>query len=50
VYSELKQDDRVRNVTEVALKYGFTNLGRFSAQYKEYIGELPSQTFRKGVF
>lgn len=43
---ELSGNQSIRNVTEVALKYGFTNLGRFSAQYRDYIGELPSQTLR----
>ncbi|MBV1790742.1 AraC family transcriptional regulator [Marinobacterium sp. D7] len=47
VHSELSNNRRVRNVTEVALKYGFTNLGRFSAQYREHIGELPSETLRR---
>ncbi|GGB84950.1 transcriptional regulator [Marinobacterium zhoushanense] len=47
IHSELSHNHRVRNVTEVALKYGFTNLGRFSAQYREYIGELPSETLRR---
>ena len=46
VHLELSQNERIRNVTEVAMKYGFTNLGRFSAQYREHIGELPSQTLR----
>lgn len=46
VYLELSMNHQVRNVTEVALKYGFTNLGRFSAQYREHVGELPSQTLR----
>lgn len=46
IHSELKSNERVRNVTQVALEYGFTNLGRFSAQYREQIGELPSQTLR----
>lgn len=45
-HSELKNNERIKNVTQVALKYGFTNLGRFSAQYREQIGELPSQTLR----
>jgi len=45
-YSELKNNEHIQNVTQVALKYGFTNLGRFSAQYREQIGELPSQTLR----
>jgi len=47
IHSELSTDQRVRNVTQVALKYGFTNLGRFSAQYREHIGELPSETLRR---
>lgn len=46
VHSELRSNERIKNVTQVALKYGFTNLGRFSAQYREQIGELPSQTLR----
>lgn len=46
IHSELKNNERIRNVTQVALEYGFTNLGRFSAQYREQIGELPSQTLR----
>ncbi|WP_417527728.1 AraC family transcriptional regulator [Marinomonas shanghaiensis] len=46
VHAELKSNERIKNVTQVALKYGFTNLGRFSAQYREQIGELPSQTLR----
>lgn len=46
VHSELSSNLDIRNVTEVALKYGFTNLGRFSAQYREHIGELPSETLR----
>lgn len=45
-HSDLKSNIQVRNVTQVALKYGFTNLGRFSAHYREQIGELPSQTLR----
>ena len=46
IHCELKNNKQVRNVTQVALEYGFTNLGRFSAQYREQIGELPSQTLR----
>lgn len=48
IYTELSDNERhIRNVTEVALKYGFTNLGRFSAQYRDHIGELPSETLRR---
>jgi AraC-like DNA-binding protein len=35
------------NVTEVALRYGFANLGRFSAYYAAAFGEQPSTTRRR---
>lgn len=37
----------VRNVTEVALDYGFTHLGRFSSDYRKMFGELPSESLRR---
>ncbi len=49
IYDELLKKERVRNVTEVAIGYGFTNLGRFSRQYMDYFGELPSHTFRRAI-
>ncbi len=35
-------------VSQVALKYGFTELGRFSVRYRQVFGESPSETFRAG--
>jgi tetratricopeptide (TPR) repeat protein len=34
------------NVTDIALANGFTELGRFSARYRQAFGELPSQTLK----
>ncbi|MFJ4193054.1 AraC family transcriptional regulator [Pseudomonas sp. NPDC089534] len=37
----------VRNLTELALDYGFLHLGRFSESYRQQFGELPSHTFKR---
>src|SRR5262249_58846355 len=34
-------------VTEVALRCGFTHLGRFAVEYRERYGETPSATLRR---
>lgn len=39
-------EGRCRNVTEIALDYGFSHLGRFSSDYRKTFGELPSETMR----
>ncbi|MER7661483.1 MULTISPECIES: AraC family transcriptional regulator [unclassified Streptomyces] len=36
------------SVSEVAYRWGFGHLGRFSARYRARFGELPSQTLRSG--
>ncbi|OTG84172.1 AraC family transcriptional regulator [Acinetobacter sp. ANC 4558] len=42
---ELMQNEQI-SVTDVAFKWGFTHLGRFSQEYKRRYGELPSRTRR----
>ena len=37
----------VRNITEIAMDYGFMHLGRFSESYRNEFGELPSDTLRR---
>ncbi len=47
VHLALKETDPAKNnVTDLALAYGFTQLGKFSAEYKERFGECPSYTLR----
>ena len=43
---ELAGGKAIRNVTEVALSYGFTHLGHFSSDYRKLFGELPSETLK----
>ncbi|MEM9042321.1 MAG: AraC family transcriptional regulator [Actinomycetota bacterium] len=38
--------DEGATVTEIAFRWGFTHLGRFSIAYRERFGEAPSQTLR----
>ncbi|MDO6683364.1 helix-turn-helix domain-containing protein [Oceanobacter sp. 5_MG-2023] len=35
------------NITHIATRYGFTNLSRFAAYFREQYGESPSETLRK---
>ncbi|MFI2612983.1 AraC family transcriptional regulator [Kitasatospora sp. NPDC018619] len=43
-------DGRARGtVTEVACRWGFTHLGRFSAEYRRAYGRSPSQTLGRGA-
>jgi AraC-like DNA-binding protein len=43
----LSDPDCKHSVTEVALRCGFTQLGRFSHLYREMFGELPSETTKR---
>jgi len=48
VRDELLRSGPEANVTTVALRHGFSHLGRFSAQYRSAFGEDPSATLRRG--
>lgn len=45
--SELSRNDDSNNVTNVALRYGFSSTSEFSAHYKKHFGQLPSDKLRK---
>ena len=45
--SELAVADEKISVHDVARKWGFSHLGRFSGLYKSTFGELPSETLRR---
>lgn len=47
-YRALRQSDPdVVNVTDIAMRFGFLDVGRFAFQYRQMFGEYPSQTLRK---
>ena len=39
-------DPHTTTVTDVAMSYGFFELGRFAGQYRHAFGEVPSRTLR----
>lgn len=40
--------DRGESVTQIAMTWGFSHLGRFAADYRDRFGETPSETWRRG--
>ncbi|HRL23012.1 MAG TPA: AraC family transcriptional regulator [Alcaligenes sp.] len=44
----LIQTNHDRNVSEIALHWGYTHLGRFAAAYKQRFGQTPQETRRFG--
>jgi AraC-type DNA-binding domain-containing proteins len=50
IRAELLREDPMTpgvSVTSIAVKWGFTNLGRFAESYRKRYGELPSATLRR---
>jgi transcriptional regulator GlxA family with amidase domain len=47
IHAALCRSDEDIDETTVALRHGFTHLGRFSAYYQSAFGELPSTTLRR---
>ncbi|MEH2523950.1 MULTISPECIES: helix-turn-helix domain-containing protein [unclassified Bradyrhizobium] len=43
----LSADVGSATVTEIAISFGFVELGRFSVEYREAFGESPSQTLQR---
>lgn len=44
----LVADPRAETVTEVVMRHGFWEVGRFSSAYRQIFGETPSETLRRG--
>jgi transcriptional regulator GlxA family with amidase domain len=47
VRRELLGDQSERNISAIAMGWGFTHLGRFSSDYKKLFDEMPSQTLNR---
>jgi AraC-like DNA-binding protein len=47
VHTALREQEDIRTISEVAMQYGFQNLGRFAGYYRRLFGEYPSETRRR---
>jgi len=47
VREALRRAEPEESITEVAFKWGFTHMGRFSVEYRNRFGESPSETLRR---
>ena len=47
VREALSRAEPEQSVTEIALKWGFTHMGRFSVEYRKRFGESPSRTLQQ---
>ncbi|PDT26783.1 AraC family transcriptional regulator [Rhizobium sp. L9] len=46
-HRDLLESDGTQAIAEIALRWGFTHLGRFAADYRKRFGLLPSQTVKR---
>jgi transcriptional regulator GlxA family with amidase domain len=49
VRETLRRTEHETSVTEIAMQWGFTHMGRFSVEYRRRFGECPSQTLSRSV-
>ena len=47
VREALRRAEPEESVTEIAMSWGFSHMGRFSVQYRKRFGERPSETLRR---
>lgn len=47
VRDALRAADAEQSITTIALRFGFTHMGRFALEYRRRFGESPSETLRK---
>ena len=47
VHTALRAPTEIGTISDIAMQYGFQNLGRFSGYYHELFGEYPSETRRR---
>lgn len=45
-HADLSREASSTGISEIALRWGFSHLGRFSSEYRRHYGELPSETAR----
>ena len=48
-HAELQEAEAGDSVTDVATRWGFTHLSRFSEHYKHHFGVLPSTTLNESI-
>ncbi|SDU89627.1 AraC family transcriptional regulator [Pseudomonas mucidolens] len=47
VRQEILEDNSARNISVIAMGWGFTHLGRFSSEYRKLFDETPSTTLQR---